>query len=293
MFGLFGSKAELEVELDRAAYLPGDTVQAKIAVKGTRDLDVQAGRVELRYKHTYKYRYRDTDGDSQTSTGNDTRVLAQEQFLAGGTLTSATRNEYTVEFALPAETPPTGKGDLTGVEYTVHALLDVRRSRDVNADAEVVVLSRPDAYRSRAADQPSGKPGDDCTMQVRLAGRTFRPGETVSGALVVTSHTDFNANEVRIELVRHEEVPQNEGNTHDAVVEKIQAVRDFSGRPGETQEYPFQFTLSRELCPSLITDKASVLWGVRGVVARRLRSDYNAFQEFNVYTGPPPAPADQ
>jgi hypothetical protein len=56
MFDLFGARAELEVILEKAAYLPGDTVRAKIVVRGVKDLEVQSGRVELRYRNWYLFR---------------------------------------------------------------------------------------------------------------------------------------------------------------------------------------------------------------------------------------------
>lgn len=292
MFGLFGSKAEVNVTLDKPAYLPGEVIRATIEVRGTKSLDVQAGRAELRYENEYSYRNRERDSDGDyhtvTRTSTDARTVEANQFWQGGTLGSGSFENYTVEFTLPTGCPPTGEGEIVKVKWYVQVVLDIKRAIDVTAEAPVVVLSPAEAYGDWANNEPFGKDQSECWLDIRLDRRSFRPAETITGTAVVQAAGAFNATDVRVELIQFEEVPEREGNTNEETHGTLVVAQDLQFQPGVNQEYPFQLVLPATLCPSLHTDHGAVHWGVKLVVARRLRSDYNLTKEIGVYTGPPP-----
>ena len=64
-------------------------------------------------------------------------------------------------------------------------------------------------------DAPEVETRDDVELSFRLDREHFGPGDTVQGTLVATPLQACQATEVRVELVRHEDVPRDDGNTKD------------------------------------------------------------------------------
>jgi len=93
---------------------------------------------------------------------------------------------------------------------------------------------------------------------------------------------------VRVELIRHERVPRNEGNEK-ASVEARAVLGENHELAAVPHDYPFELTIPGGTCPSLKTEQSEARWYLRGVVARRVRLDYEIKQELNVYTAPAPA----
>ena len=50
----FGAKADLDVTTDNVVYAPGDLVNATVGVRGTKELTIEEGRIELHYEHWYR-----------------------------------------------------------------------------------------------------------------------------------------------------------------------------------------------------------------------------------------------
>src|SRR5207237_2241585 len=93
----------------------------------------------------------------------------------------------------------------------VVATLARTRARDVHGEASFTVLSRA----ATVPDAPEVKTRDDVELSFRLDREDFGPGDTVQGTLVATPLQACQAGEVRVELVRHEGVPSDDGNTKD------------------------------------------------------------------------------
>jgi hypothetical protein len=280
---------ELDLRVDRAACLPGETVTATIAVSGKNDLAIEEGRAELVYENEYTYREMERDSadgyETEDETTTDRISQAAERFLEKGSVEGGTQNEYTIDFRIPNDAVPSGEGEITKVRWLIKGILSRHRARDSDADAAVTVLSPRERYASRAQRPPEAETRGDCHLELRLNdGKDLRAGDTVAGTLVVTPLSGIDADEVRIELVRHEEVPRGQGNEQETV-EARTVMSEASELTGAAPvEYPFELTVPDVRCPSLETEQSSVRWYLRGVVARSLRFDYTIKQELNVYT---------
>lgn len=291
MFGLFGNKAELDVVLEREAYLPGEVVNALIKVGGTKDLAIQGGRVELLWANRYTYHDSQNHRDETRSvTTTDEEIVATEHFLNEGTIRTGDVSEHAVALTIPRGTPPSGEGTITSTRWKVRAVLDIRRARDVNAEAELTMHSPIETHAQRAHTPLHGDSVKDCEMAFRLVSRHVRPGDTIEGVLLFGPSQDVDTQEVRIELVRREVVPRGEGNTDETTVLSgpIAGPNRYGG--GARYEFPFRMPVPPQpFYPSLQTAQTSVHWILRAVVNRKLRSDYNLSAELNLYTGPDPA----
>lgn len=301
MFGLFSKGAEIELATDREAYLPGEEVDVRVAVRADGDLKAGNGWVDLVYEN--RYRYSDSDGidlsEKIGSAGGGERdeVLVDDHCLFEGTALKKGVHEYRArlrlpELAFPADedleedwAPPSYEGELVGVAWKVRARLYLRRARDVVREVNVTVLS-PAAGRPTDGDEPE-RSGAGCNLSFEgLSGRRARPGQELAGTLLVAPREGFDARGVRVELVRRERVPHGAGNTRELVETTTPVEGPIRFLAGETREYRFGLTVPHEALPSLETGSSSVRWLLRAVVDRPLRPDDTLGQELHVYNGP-------
>jgi hypothetical protein len=279
---VFGPKADVQVALDRDSALPGETVEAAIRIVGGRkDLEIREGRVELVYENEYTYRH--TSGRYTTTTTTTDRAVADgRRFLEAGHVAADTPYDATASVTVPATAVPSAEGEITKVRWKVVATLARPHVRDVHGEATLVVLSRAGA----TLDAPEVEARGDVELSFRLDREHFGPGDVVGGALVATPLQACEANEFRVELVRHEDVPRNLGNTED--VEEGQAILESGVRLslGAPREWPFQLQLPAVVVPCLQTEHSRVTWLLKGIGSRRLRRDYWVTHPIDVHSAP-------
>jgi Arrestin (or S-antigen), C-terminal domain len=282
----FGSKGDVQIDLDREDVLPGETVQVTVRATPGKDLELQEGRVELVYENEYTYREQastDSVWATHSRTKTDRKVVEEQRFLAPGTVTADMPLEQTVELTIPPDAAPSAEGKITKVRWTVVATLARPRARDVHGEATIEVLSPadPSADASEEVDSHS-----DCELELRLDRTDFGPGDEIAGTLVLTPLRDCDVDEVRVELVRREEVPRKEGN--EEVVREADATLDGAVEltPSLPREWPFRLVLPLDLVPCLRTKESRVTWRLKGVASRRMRSDYRVERHLDVHTAP-------
>lgn len=221
-------------------------------------------------------------GYTTSTTTTDRVVEAAVRFMEAGAIAADTPYEATVSLTVPESAPPSAEGEITRVRWWVVATLARPRRRDVQGAAELVVLSRACAPLDPGRIAAHGT----CELSFELDRDDFGPGETVEGTLVANALRECEMRELRVEVVRHEEVPRDEGNEVD--VREAEAVLDsaISLSPGGPREWPFRLVLPEVLVPSLRTDQTRVTWLVRGVGSRRLRPDFRITEPVDVHTAP-------
>jgi SpoOM protein len=283
---LFGSKPDVQVSLDRDSALPGDTVEAAIRiVGGRRDLAIQEGRLELLYENEYTYRHEvgtATTRRTKASNAADRAVLDSVRFLEAGHVAADTPYEATASVTVPADAQPTAEGEITKVRWRVVATLARPHAMDVHRRAPLTVLSQAGV----TLGDPEVETRDDVELSLRLDRERFGPGDSVQGTLVATPLQACRMNELRVELVRRENVPRNEGNTKE-VEEGVAILQSEVGLSlGAPHEWPFQLQLPAVVVPCLKTKHSSVTWLLKGIGSRRMRRDYLVAQPIDVHSAP-------
>jgi Arrestin (or S-antigen), C-terminal domain len=283
---VFGPKADLQVSLDRDSVLPGESVEAAIRILGGRkDLAIQEGRLELDYENEYTYRHRVGTGSTRRtkeSNATDRAVHDSVRFLEAGHVAADTPYEATASLTVPADAVPSAEGEITKVRWRVVATLALPHRMDVHRRAPLTVLTQT----SGTLDAPDVETRDDIELSFRLDREHFGPGDSVQGTLVATPLQACQMGEVRVELVRRENVPRNEGNTKEVEEGKAILQSDVSLSLGAPHEWPFQFQLPAVVVPCLETEHSSVTWLLRGIGSRRLRRDYRVTQPIDVHSAP-------
>jgi hypothetical protein len=288
---LKGANAQLNVTIDRPVgpYFPGDTVRATVSAKADKDFKFQQGRVALLYSERYEYRKREYDSEDhrwETNSFNSTEEheIRRELILPEGLLKANAPQTWTFEWQIPPDAPPTHAGKILQIRWMVKATLDRKLMKDVNASAEFPVLSVPRGERVNAGEFGTANSPGDAQMFIGLPKEEWSEGETMQGKLIVRPQKEFDVTEVRVELQRVENVPQDEGNTNTVSVNKIRVAPGTKYRAGEAQDYPFTFQLPATTTPTIRAPHGSVSWLLKGTLARRLRSDFEVQEEIVVYS---------
>jgi hypothetical protein len=291
MFNLFkGGKVTMSVALDRpnAPYLPGETVHATVSIQGEKELKIQQGRVALVYTEVYKVRERERDSDDNSTTVNErtlteNKEIRREVFMQEGVIAASTAKTFTFDLQLPADLAPTYSGRIINSTWAVKATLDRKMAPDVNSEASLGVVSPAPGRNVTAGNFGAGGSSGDAELTIWLPKEEWREGETIEGKLIVTPKKDFDVSEVRIELQRIENVPAQEGNTFvdKAVVLKPAGGTKFSA--GKSVEYPISMRIPDKGSPTMRGLHGTVVWTLKGILSRRLRTDYSVNEEIGVY----------
>jgi Arrestin (or S-antigen), C-terminal domain len=283
---VFGPKADVQVSLDRDSVLPGETVEATIRILGARkDLKIQEGRLELLYENEYKYRHEVGSGSTRRtkeSKATDRADVETVRFLEAGHVAADTPYEATASVTVPADAAPSAEGEITEVRWRVVATLARPHAMDVHRRAPLTVLSQGGA----PLDAPKVETRDDLELSFRLDRDDFGPGDSLQGTLVATPLQACGMTEVRVELVRREDVPRNDGNTKEVVEATSILDGEIGLSLGAPREWPFELQLPAVVVPCLATKHSSVTWLLKGIGSRRLRRDYRVTQPIDVHTAP-------
>ncbi len=279
-FGFGGSKTTLQLTLDKREYSAGDVVRVTVNVGGSVDDKVQGARLEILYTHHYKKWGRDSDNDREIYNKMDDVVVASRPISEGTTVALGQR---TVEVAIPTDAPPSARGL---VDWKVKAVIDRRRAGDVTSEVSIQVASRPDQYAAWAERPPTVERG--CEMELRIPGRSYALGSTISGTFFLRAEEGFDANEIRVDLLR--DGLDSPGNDEVTQTDKVRSVPLAGGTKlaaGDTKELPFQIEIPADQPPSFQARSSSMQWFLEGVASRRLRDDFNVRAELNVHGAQP------
>lgn len=290
---LKGDKVNLTVAVDRPSgiYFPGETIHAIISLESDREFKFQEGRVALLYQEKYQYRTihhtTGSKGHSQTETvyrwqNNDLEV-ARQVFLNETTLPQGTAQSFRFNAQIPPSAPPTCPGNIIQVNWLVKATLDRKLSSDINAQAQLIVLTSPLGTQTPGQYGQSNELGE-AQMTLELPGSEWVAGETIEGILLVTPQKNFDATEVRVEVEQTENVSYDRGNQKVNTVNiKLAGKTKFTA--SETLRFPFQIQIPQPCSPSCSSNNWSVTWKLKGILARFLRKDTFVEQEINIYSG--------
>lgn len=288
---LKGGKANLQVTLDRpqAIYAPGETIHVTVNVQGVKDLKIQGAKIALVSVEEYEYRYesRDSDGDTSTTKSKTTeeRPAWQNQFMGEATIKGNSNQNFEFSIPIPGDALPTvDGGKILNYSWAVKTTLDRRLAGDVEDKREVYLPAKGKGEMGGGGEFGfSNEPGD-AEISLRIPGKEFAVGDTIKGELVVRPKKQFDVTEIRVELARRESVPRDEGNEFN----ESQPVKLASGTkltPGQDLVLPFQLNISSSVPISCRTPHGSIVWTLRGVLARRMRGDTLAEQELVLVSG--------
>jgi hypothetical protein len=123
-------------------------------------------------------------------------------------------------------------------------------------------------------------------MSFRLPKLEFVDGETLNAELTVGPHESFEVREIRVELVRVENVLLEDGKSNSIVEEKIQVAGKTTFEAETPVEYNFSLPIATNGRPSHSGLLTEVDWILRAVVDIPRVEDSVMEKELFLYNGP-------
>jgi hypothetical protein len=231
--------------------LPGQSVQAEVALQARREVRIEALAAELICKETVR------GGGAVTS--QELLRLAAKLLDCPATLPRGT-TRYPVRFDLPPWLPPSYAGVLAAVEYTVHIHAPIDWWPDARAEFWMFVGSLPAA---RAPEQPEvystdpdGPQGGEKHFECSLAHTQLAPGDELTGTIALYNVDAQRYSELELAFVAVERAG--------GPLWTNQVRRYAAGFPlpslSEGQATPFALRLPRDVWPSIRTRSWQLDW---------------------------------
>ncbi|RLC56751.1 MAG: hypothetical protein DRI80_15850 [Chloroflexota bacterium] len=290
-FGLFkGGDVNISLQLDRPAgpYYPGDVVHTDIMLEVEKGMKVQEVRAGLVFWERYQWIDRDTEGKTSRRWSTDEAWVSREILVPKGSIPDDFRQTYSLDWRIPPEAQPPYAGTISQTRWLVKVTVARRLKKDINEEIELPLIVPPPGHRAQPDEYGESSHPDAVHMRLRLPGLEFVEGETINGQLLIEPRQDFGVSEVRLELVRGEYVPRDEGNRHTAIEQKLQLARKAKFQAGTPVVYDFTLDIPDQGCPTSWTNNSRVNWAIRATLNRRLRKDFKIEQAIFVYNGPAP-----
>ena len=275
-------EADLRIHVDKTVLNPGDGLEVRVDLVPRSSFDVRNGRLELICAETYVQKTSSQYG-THYQRKTETRFRAGETFSDSGTLRSGVKYSTDMTLDVPTDGVRTIRGTKVrniepGISWEVRASLDVANARDLSASREITVVEP-----SRLEDAVS-KPvvaevrHRQCNLTLAFSPGAVRSGDRLEGTLSSEPLLDMTVTDVRAELVREEKFG-NDAQEH--VVDQVVLEPELSLSAEDNREWQFRLDVGSVDVPSLKTDKSSVRWLVKGVLARAMRTDLRVEREIS------------
>ena len=290
---LKGEKTEIAVTLDRpnGTYFPGETIGVTVTITPDKELKLKKAVVKLSGSEAYQYLTTTTSTDSEGNESEEVSYewagselfVSEENFLGETTLPAGATQRYSFQMKIPDEGLPTCIGEIVRLEWQVNVKFTSARflGSDPQAQADLRVLSPAPGVQVQAGEYGGSNEPGEADLALLLPGLEALPGQLVNGQLRILPRKDFAA-EVRLEMVRDENVSYDRGNQcKKSFPVKLAGKTKFVA--GQMLTLPFQVTIPQDAPPSIQTPNGSIIWVIKGVLGRTLRKDTQIEQTIMVY----------
>jgi hypothetical protein len=308
-FNALPNTIPLNVRTDRETYLPGDPVEIVVAAGPIdRDLEVDGLVVTLENEVQYTYqvwtgRYYQTRHRTDRETAAECRVALQGKIGAGET------PEITLSLEVPRSSmyPGSGGDRIIVSQWAVQALLGIPKSVDASAECSIRVLTPRALHEGRATHgatrdvrvHESGvidwtkkavsgaKQDDSLEIDIEIEEpNVAAAGDRLAGTVVIRARETVEADEIRVELRRHEEVRIHEGMHDLRTAARQDLAPSTTLAAGGQMELPFELDVPESISPTLSAPNGTLSWLVSAIVGRKRRPDFIVSREVNVYDRP-------
>lgn len=292
------SNEGLTIRAESPVTVPGGTVRAVVTITGEPDHKVRGATVRLVRNALYKVSVTNVSG-----RGSHNDLVHNDAVIAEVPLTDSTGRvvpgDHAVSFALPDDALPSAP---KYVSWKVEAVIDRRHGIDVKAQAPVEVLSGPELFADEATS--GAIPIDGPGVELELPMRSLRPGETITGKVLLRPEQPMTVTKVTVNFNRC--VGTAKGHDFRGIAPFNVLLDDAVDEPldlrsGDTRTFPFELTLPEDAeptvrGPSTTPPCSSVIYWTVVAIATHVRSPGEkgdgrpAVQlGINVYNDPHPA----
>jgi hypothetical protein len=262
--------------------LPGTILPLEITIIPEEDLQPRQLRAELIGQETYYVHEmrRDSKGHvhQHTAARENTFASIVQTVAEQPAFSKGLEQKWTCSLQLPPDAPPTTRGQLVNIRWTLKAVLDVPKRADMSQERPHFVLCSP-PQASEATVTPTEAVLTEVTLSLK-APRVAVAGNILKGQLALQIKEKFNFRSIRVELVRVEEAGVSKYNE---VVSKSQVSGKTACNPNESLPFDFALEIPAGAQPTVDYGYSHLRWKVRAVIDREMKSDFNVEQGVTVY----------
>ena len=284
------AKAELEMHAEERC-LPGAHLPVEVRLRLKKELKPRQLRLELVGQERYYVRKLTRIGSRQqeeqvvATFARLSHVVAEQ-----GSFGPDADQRWNISLPVPLDAPPSCRGQLVNVCWTLRAILDVPSRRDQVKEMSLQVLNTAPIHiaNSRADGSPPSteKSFEECTLTLESP-QVLAPGALLLGRIRIQMMHRLQVRGIRVELVQHEEAG-------DSSTERIVKSKKLSGQavfnPNESHCFEFSLILSPDAPPTMVSPHSSLRWRVLAVLDRRMRTDFNVEQDVYIHNAPALSP---
>ncbi|MCD6518638.1 MAG: hypothetical protein J7M05_01775 [Anaerolineae bacterium] len=300
----------LDLERESGCYVPGEPIEGYLHFEMGIPLKIKGCKVYLLCQGRWTYD-QDSSEDSQgPSFVQETAeyYLQEIELLPAGKFRRGAFS-YPFSLSLPEDALPTHHGYACSLRWMLYATLALPKGDPLETHREVFVealppdlLPSPKGYRSTVSSELG-------QLTLFLPRVIVAEGETLEGQVSISPFANFAAEEMRVLLLRIENVPKGAGQTFyisrwDADTGSFHGER-FPGGEGSTfvwledeevlceecrfaiaepEYFSFQLRIPTQWRPTVATGEGRVVWKVAAVITRGGQSVLRAFHEVIVHT---------
>lgn len=282
VFGsLFKPKGELALQAPDSS-MPGDIIPIGILLIPEEDVKPREVRAELVGEETYYKTETHTNSRGHPTTHtvqkNEAFTTIVQTLAEQPILVKGLEQKWNCSLQLPSDVPGTCRGKLVNIRWTLKAVLDVPKRADLSQEKPLLVFS---PYRQTAGitDFAAEKTFGEVALELK-APPAAQAGDIILGKLTLQIKEKLGLRGIRVELVQIEEAGTRRA---DNVISTAQVSGEASFSQHESPSFEFSLEVPAEAPPSAICKHSSLLWKVRAVIDRKMKTDFSVEQELFVY----------
>ncbi|MHB9034600.1 MAG: vacuolar protein sorting-associated family 26 protein [Anaerolineae bacterium] len=302
---------KLEILLDQAnsRYMLGDNVSGQVLLQSNIQLRSKGGRISLTCQGYFSHAPTEDSSEGAKLERSAEQLYIQEtDVIPPGDLRRGSVQGFAFQLPLPAMGLATHHGYLCVVKWSLHAQLVLENESPLEAFYELLVESQPAAVPPETEYQQITS-SRQAQLSIVLPRAVYAEGEIVQGKVNIKPLDHFNAEELRMVLLRIENTPTGDNKRVYIVdwdtekgVFRGQRVAGGTGTtyywlegeanlseqahyvPLEAISYPFAIPIPQEWRPSMQIEQGSVTWKLGVTLVVENEPELNVFHELFVHT---------
>jgi len=269
---------KLEILLDQgnSRYMLGDNVSGQVLLQSNILLRSKGGKIYLTCQGYFSHAPTEDTGEGAKLEKQSEQLYLQEaDVVPPGELRRGSIQGFAFRLPLPQAGPPTHHGYLCVIKWSLHARLLIEDESPLEAVYELLVESQPEAVPQEEVYQPATK-SRQAQMSLVLPRIVYAEGEAIQGKITIKPFEQFQAEELRVVLLRVENTPIGDnrkvyvvewdidkgvfrgqrvaggnGTTYAWLEGEADLASDMHFAPQDTVSYPFAIPIPQEWRPSI------------------------------------------
>jgi sporulation-control protein spo0M len=304
---------EIELERPDGPYYPGDIINGTLILSSEKNVNLRRLSLGLALWEHYCIPFGTDDaGNTQYREADYEDFVVQETILTDGRLPAGIPQHYQFRLSIPRGISPAYAQDINKLtaknfpadnrlaemflayaatqrhlqhSWLVKIILERQGKVDLHHQINLPLVVPPPAKQIKAGKYGESSHPEQVRMSIYLPRLEWLEGERLQGKLLVRPHTDMQIRQVRLELVKKEQIQLDGYRSEETeVVETILLADNVTYEPNQETAHPFEIALPCLGMPTLCMKHATVTWILKGVLDRRLKKDCAVEVKIFVYT---------